>query len=107
MSEAANDPGAEEYRPYTTAAAESDPATRWPKGPPVKGHIYGFICPATGVLMASMTMETWQAIDESFRKMKAALATAQFDLKNARQHSLENGGNRPLIISGAQDPRQR
>lgn len=106
MSEEAAEPAAAEEKPYTTTPADSDPKTRWPNGQPVKGHIYGFVCPVTKVMMVAMTAESWTAIDASFRTMKQANLSMQFDLQNLRQHALA-GEDKKIIDLSAQDVRQR
>jgi hypothetical protein len=105
--EAAVNTTAASGRGYTTAPVDSDPATRWPKGQPVKGHIYGFICPATGHLMAAMLMDTWEDVDNTIRELKARKAVAEFDLANARQHMLQQSERPKLIVTERMDPAQR
>lgn len=83
-------------RTYTAEDAETVPQDRWPQQPPVEGHIYGFMCPATGVPMAAMTAETFRKIDSTVADMRAKILQLRFDLDQVKQ----NGGKSGLIIEG-------
>lgn len=79
---------------------EVSPAEVWPTKPAIDGQVYGFVDPAHGTHMMSMTLETWRAVIRDVAQLKKhndTLSELVTKFKEGRKQS--DGGGR--IISFA------